>query len=97
MLRRRRRRAEEPLSETAVGDDPEEMSLTADAIGQALMIVLDTCPGNGRPSARFSSRSTLPHQVGPLSDLDGSLVAADDPVTPGWPGRAEYGRRGPAI
>src|SRR4051812_8025873 len=42
MLRRRRRRAEEPLSETAAGDDPEEMALTADAVGQALMIVLDT-------------------------------------------------------
>src|SRR4051794_20632833 len=44
MLRRRRRRAEEPLSlsETASGDDPEEMALTADTVGQALMIVLDT-------------------------------------------------------
>jgi RNA polymerase sigma factor (sigma-70 family) len=42
MLRRRRRRAEEPLSETAAGDDPQEMALTADAVGQALMIVLDT-------------------------------------------------------
>ena len=42
ILRRRRRRAEEPLSETAADDDPEEMALTADAVGQALMIVLDT-------------------------------------------------------
>lgn len=42
MLRRRRHRAEEPLSETAAGDDPEEMALTADTVGQALTIVLDT-------------------------------------------------------
>jgi RNA polymerase sigma-70 factor (ECF subfamily) len=42
MLRRRRRWAEEPLSETAAGEDPEELALTADAVGQALMIVLDT-------------------------------------------------------
>src|SRR3954467_9333227 len=42
MLRRRRRRAEEPLSEPAAGDDPEESVLTADAVGQALTIVLDT-------------------------------------------------------
>jgi len=42
MLRCRRRRAEEPLSEPAAADDPEEMTLTADAVGQALTIVLDT-------------------------------------------------------
>jgi RNA polymerase sigma-70 factor (ECF subfamily) len=42
MLRRRRRRAEEPLYEPAAGDDPEELVLTADAVGQALTIVLDT-------------------------------------------------------
>jgi RNA polymerase sigma-70 factor, ECF subfamily len=42
MLRRRRRRAEQPLSETAARDDPVETALTADAVGQALTIVLDT-------------------------------------------------------
>jgi RNA polymerase sigma factor (sigma-70 family) len=42
MLRRRRRRAEEPLSEPVAADAPEEMALTADAVGQALMIVVDT-------------------------------------------------------
>ncbi|GGL20065.1 sigma-70 family RNA polymerase sigma factor [Mangrovihabitans endophyticus] len=42
MLRSRRRRAEQPLSETAAGDDLDEVVLTADAVGRALMIVLDT-------------------------------------------------------
>ena len=42
MLRRRRRRAEEPLSDAAADGDPAEMALTADAVGQALIIVVDT-------------------------------------------------------
>ena len=41
MLHRRRRRAEEPLAETAAGGDPEDVVLAADTVGPALMIVLD--------------------------------------------------------
>jgi RNA polymerase sigma factor (sigma-70 family) len=69
MLRRRRRRPEEPLSETAAGENPEEIALTADAVGQALTIVLDTLTPAERLAFVLHDVFQLPFdEVAPIVD-----------------------------
>jgi RNA polymerase sigma factor (sigma-70 family) len=69
MLHRRRRRAEEPLAETAAVGDLEEVALTADAVGQALMIVLDTLTPAERLAFVLHDVFEMPYdEVAPVVD-----------------------------